>query len=668
MNTRNLLIFLISYVLSFISYLNPYFLILHFIIFLYLIIKKIGIKAYFLGILIFVLRSFLITSFNDLNVDDVFYIYKKSNNYVYLINSKLQKVICYDFINNNLYSKIKIYGYLKEINSSSTPLIFDFKSFLASNNIKYSLEIIEFSLLNSGDSIQNEFFNHFMNNLSEKSNEMINLFLFAKKNNDSFYDNLIDINVVQLVVVSGFHFNLLSKYLEKIKIKYIHIFIIIFFLFYLYLLNFSIPACRAFVMYIFSLINRRYKLFTKSFSFLLTCILFLIFDPYLLLQVSFQLSFLATFLVLIISDFKINSFKMNIYISLGLFPLLVSMQNQINLLGFLYQFLLTIPISFIYMFSWVTLLFPFLDIIYANIVTLFVDLVSLISLKETLAIFPNLGITFIIVYYLYYLVFLCMRHLKIKKGINFSLVMIILIIFFEYQTINIYEEPSVTFLDVGQGDCTLISLGNNKGHILVDTGGSFTYDYATKRIIPYLKANGIRYLDKVIITHDDFDHNGALDSLVNNYDVKEIIDATKVNKVVHNDFVMKNLNKYYDNLSDDNDKSGVFIFSLCDYIFLLMGDASINIENKIIENNNLDIDIIKIGHHGSNTSSSYEFLEEIKGNIALISVGKYNNYGHPHKEVLKNLNDLNYRVLRTDLNGTIRIRKNRISLGNINKI
>ena len=118
--------------------------------------------------------------------------------------------------------------------------------------------------------------------------------------------------------------------------------------------------------------------------------------------------------------------------------------------------------------------------------------------------------------------------------------------------------------------------------------------------------------------------------------------------------------KEYDN---ENDNSNVIYTELNGYKFMFMGDASINTEKEILDNYNLpDIDVLKVGHHGSKTSSSKEFINEINPKYSIISVEKNNRYGHPNKEVLDNLNDT--KVYRTDKQGSImfKIKNNRLKV------
>ena len=208
---------------------------------------------------------------------------------------------------------------------------------------------------------------------------------------------------------------------------------------------------------------------------------------------------------------------------------------------------------------------------------------------------------------------------------------------------------SVSFINVGQGDACLIQKGTTA--ILIDTGGSIYKDIANECLIPYFKKNQIYDIDLVITTHNDFDHNGALPELVNNFKVDEVVTNKSSFPLSVNGIVINNLNnKIHDN---DNDNTLVLDFKMWDKRFLIMGDASIKVEKEILSYyKNIDCDYLKVGHHGSNTSTSDAFIKKVTPKEAIISVGQ-NYYGHPHKSVLDILERNNVKIRRTDLEGTI---------------
>ena len=174
-------------------------------------------------------------------------------------------------------------------------------------------------------------------------------------------------------------------------------------------------------------------------------------------------------------------------------------------------------------------------------------------------------------------------------------------------------------------------------------------------------------MHKRMYPHGDFDHIGESINLVNNFKVDNVI----LNCGPYNDLNVlkeKNINYYtcvnrVDNLyflqtkiyNDENEDSNVIYTSINNHKFLFMGDADISKEKDILDKYNIsDIDVLKVGHHGSKTSSSKEFINRINPEYSIISVGKNNKYGHPNKEVLNNLEKS--KIYRTDLNGSIMIK------------
>ena len=185
---------------------------------------------------------------------------------------------------------------------------------------------------------------------------------------------------------------------------------------------------------------------------------------------------------------------------------------------------------------------------------------------------------------------------------------------------------------------------------------------------PVLKKNGVKKINYLILTHGDFDHMGESINLVKDYKVdkvifncgeynyleKELIKTLKKKNIKYYSCINKLDNLYFLNTkeySNENDNSNVIYTEINNYKFLFMGDASSEREKDILNEYNLDnIDVLKVGHHGSKTSSSELFINSINPRYSIISVGK-NNYGHPNTDVLKVLN--NSKIYRTDKCGNI---------------
>ena len=244
----------------------------------------------------------------------------------------------------------------------------------------------------------------------------------------------------------------------------------------------------------------------------------------------------------------------------------------------------------------------------------------------------------------------------------------------------------IYFIDVGQGDSCLI-LTKLDTSILIDAGGSETYDVGENILLPYLLSRRITKIDYIICSHFDTDHCGGIKTILENIKVKNLIiskqkeeykNFTEIVKIANerdvNIIVIKAKDKikfdktaYIDVLyptkdlkhPDINNNSLVVKFISENLSILFTGDIEKTAEENILNMNyskkELKADILKVAHHGSSTSSSYEFLEAVSPKIALIGVGKNNTFGHPSDITIKNLQKLNVKIYRTDKNGEIEI-------------
>ena len=201
-----------------------------------------------------------------------------------------------------------------------------------------------------------------------------------------------------------------------------------------------------------------------------------------------------------------------------------------------------------------------------------------------------------------------------------------------------------------------------------------------------MKSEGIKSIDYMILSHGDADHMGDAINYINKMDVNNVIfncggfneleldlikllDDKKIKyyecidelNIYKNKLYFMNSNDY----GNENDNSSVIYTELNNYRFLFMGDAGVDVEQDLIDKYNLqNVDILKVGHHGSNTSSGEEFINAVKPKYSIISVGRKNRYGHPNKEVLENLKET--KIYRTDIDGSIlfKIKNNKLKIEN----
>lgn len=208
----------------------------------------------------------------------------------------------------------------------------------------------------------------------------------------------------------------------------------------------------------------------------------------------------------------------------------------------------------------------------------------------------------------------------------------------------------VSFINVGQGDSILIR--DRSTVVLLDTGGNISFDMAEEVLIPYLRKQRIYHIDCLIASHHDFDHIGAKDSLEANFDVRDFVDSKDRFPLTVGNITFQNWNIYP--AQEENDASLVIQTEFMGKKWVFTGDAPTEIEKRILRDGiDVDCDILKIGHHGSITSTSTEWLLATSPEEAVISVGTGNSYGHPNEEVLLRLKGLGIRIRRTDQEGTI---------------
>ena len=234
---------------------------------------------------------------------------------------------------------------------------------------------------------------------------------------------------------------------------------------------------------------------------------------------------------------------------------------------------------------------------------------------------------------------------------------------------------SINIIDVGQGDCILISTPENK-NILIDGG-----DENSERVIKsYLKKRKIKKLDIVIATHFDKDHIGSLDYIIDKFNIGKVYTSKDIDKSqAYNNLIKscrnKNLNfeilKKGDKIRITKDINIIVLnpsyiqenknlnsiainLSYINMDFLFTGDCEESNEVDMINSYDLEnVDFLKIAHHGSSSSSSDKFIKETSPDIAVISCGYKNQYGHPHKSTLDTLNKYKVKTFRTDINGDL---------------
>ncbi|MCR0327881.1 competence protein ComEC [[Clostridium] innocuum] len=232
-----------------------------------------------------------------------------------------------------------------------------------------------------------------------------------------------------------------------------------------------------------------------------------------------------------------------------------------------------------------------------------------------------------------------------------------LLVLFVYAPFSSYLNPfgEVLMIDVGQGDCTLITLPFHQGAVMIDIMGSRYRNIPKEVVVPIVKAKGYQKLDALILTHDDFDHSGGKEQLLQELAVARIVD-TKKTAVPLKGFPLAFLLTDYQG-TDTNDNSIITYMQTETLDALFMGDAGSDAEEALLQCYELqDVHVLKAGHHGSSTSSSPAFLHALQPQLALISAGRNNRYHHPSSEVLQRMQQERIHPLVSAWDGAISIR------------
>ena len=620
--------------------------------------------------------------------------YKKSKDKTTIWVKGKEKVLVnyYSDINVSYGDYIYVYGVFKKPKENGNFNLFNYKRYLLSNKINYVVTASKITVIKKNDNVFYTLKNNLLRKIenANKSKGYILAFLYADKSliEKDVYTKYQKIGVSHLFAVSGMHVSLISivllKLLNKIKERKRYIIVSIFLSIYLFLTNFTISMVRATFQFILFFINKSFKLNIDNSNLVLFLFsILVIINPYNIYNIGFLFSFIISFTLircskLIKGKFIIKSLKTSLISFFSSMPVLINNFFEVNFLGIILNIIYIPFVSYIlFPLSLVTVLFPSLDNILYMFISHFEKITDFFSNIKFLSFsICKMNIFLIIMYYLIFIYIL-----KRKKKLIYKIIIVIISLIFLINNGRIVNNE-VSILDVGQGDSSLIRLKNK--NILIDTGGNINYDISKNILIPYFKSVGIKKIDYLVLTHGDYDHMGEAINLVENFKVEKVIfncgEFNDLEKKLIKVLDKKNT-KYYScikelNIDDnklyflntkeydnENDNSNVIYTELNGYKLMFMGDAGIEKEKDILGKYNLsNIDVLKVGHHGSKTSSSRTFIDEINPKYSIISVGKNNRYGHPNKEVLNTLEDS--KIYRTDQDGSIifKIKNNKLKI------
>ena len=651
--------FLIALVLLLVSFIYPYLIIGLIIYLIFVGIKTKYLKPIFLLIFVVLIISGIINVLKQNNKKNSYYgVVESISSDYYIISDGLIRIKAYDkkhtyIPSDYVYIEIDIYDDNKSYDSDM-----DSSLYLLSNNIYYQGRVKNSKYIKKSFSIgyiRYCILDYLEAKLSTESFKYVSSLIF---NNNLLDDNIKDsysvLGISHILAISGLHILILFKLLSYILLKlfkyYKSLIPITIISLYVIIIGCPLSALRALLFLILSSLNNYGNIkYTKLDILSITFIIMILLNPFSAYSYGFILSFLVSF-ILIVNKELFNdkglkkAIKDYIIIFLGILPIIVNISNKISVLSIIFSPILSSIVSFILIpLSYLLCIAPQLDIIFKCIFIFINFLVEEMSLVSIIIHSQSFNIFMIIIYYFLfgYLIIGLLKKSYIRPIGYLSL---FLFLFLNLKYLN--PLTRVVFIDVGQGDSALICDKHNNANILIDAYSSYNY----------LKSEGIDRLDYLILTHSDNDHLGDYEKIINDFNVKVVLypmfddgfkdisfKARSIGIKNGYSFKIGNINGLcigpIEKYDDSNSNSLVFKINIYNTSFLFTGDMTKKEEQDLIGlySNVLDSDILKVGHHGSNTSTSEDFLYLVSPIYSVISVGKYNYYGLPHDEIVNRL-------------------------------
>lgn len=518
----------------------------------------------------------------------------------YVAKNQRTRVLVQSDLDLNFKDQIQVDS-LEPIHTDDNFTLFSFTKYNASKNVFYKTKSIR--ILKKSTSLKSKLYAY----ISSQKNSKVLLSLYYGIHEDTI-DEIYTMLGYGYISAYFIVFNLLKRKYEDKKIRIsLLILSILFGSFFVFTLSLT-----RFILY-----QINYLFFkSKSDQIGFTILCFSILYPTQVLSISFVLPILLQLVSYFCTEHKWIVQKM------VLISVLFIYFKKVDIVSFL--------------------LFNLLRKLYGCVFLLGMFIPDFLTLKiPSLTIHYAPQFVFIFIFIVVYIQ--CLKYFKWKYMILF------LIPFLEVFCNPFFQ---VYTLNIGQGDCSVIVEPFYKSVVMIDCGQSLYRDNVERIIFPFLENKNIHTIDTLILTHADFDHSGGYDRLKEKVKIKQVIKDSKDKVNVEYPFYLllqERISK------DENDSSIISYFTYDHLNYLFMGDASKEIEKQLMDTYDLKADVIKVGHHGSNTSSDAAFLDSLDCKIALISAGYKNKYDHPSTETLKTLDHLHIHTFCTSTDGSIAI-------------
>lgn len=590
--------------------------------------------------------------------------------YKITINGR-EKIICYykssyDY-NFKLGTKVKIYGDLYKPQNNTIPNTFNYKSYLNNHYIYHLMKAHKIILFKNKISLIYQIKNYINQRIENYKyvKDYLKAFILGDKTELEEYQVYQKNGVAHLFALSGMHVGLLSSFIlfffKKSKLK--NVIVILFLLLYSQIVNYSASMNRSILFFILIIINQKRDLNIKTIDILLLTIsLLIIGNPLIIYDLGFIYSVAATTGLILGNKYYRHHYFFNLLIVSTLaflftLPITLSFNYEFNVLS-IFNNLIVVPIItfLIYPFCLLCFILSFLE----PILFLFIQLLELINnfldSLRIMIIIPKINMFYYAFYYILLYLFIKSNNYKLLL-INMALILCLKIKPFLDNNTYVY------YLSVGQGDSTLIY--NKKETILIDTGGLYNFNISDNTI-KFMKSLGLNHIDLLLLTHGDSDHIKDATNIIDNYHIKNVmLNNNQYNKlekeIIKTDVHL--VKKYHSQMNfriynnyvgkDENASSIICSLKINNYYLLFMGDAPIEEEKIFLKKYHNKTTILKLGHHGSKTSTDYNILKQINPQVGIISSGLNNIYHLPSKSTIYLLKKLKIKYYDTQDFGTI---------------
>ncbi len=569
--------------------------------------------------------------------------------------------------------EVLIEGNVYKPDAKEIPHVFDYEKYLLAKNITASIYAESITVLNKHHDLRlwrHNVLSYIGKIYDGETEQFIKALVFGENEfSDEMNDVLRELNVAHLFALSGMHVGLIVLFLKGI-LRHLRLredrvmkLTLIFLIVYAWLTGFRITMMRAILLYtgVFVL-KQKHMAFSKLDVTVFTYLLFLLYNPFQLHMIGFQLSFLVVIVILLSKrlfeekDMLTRIVGLSVLATAAALPILSASDDALNM-GFILANMVFTPFLSCVLLpgTYIVLLAPMLSPVYEGLTDVFLYAVQ--SLKMMSFSVPVM-LSKPWVKCMYWLVFLLMMMRIRTCATMFKRMGVLLVVIAMLSSMpRMIIGTRVIVFDVNQGDAIFIE--SDACAMLIDTGKDDDYD----ALLTFFSKEKISRLHALVLTHDHADHTGETSDLMGQMTVDQVFTnkkSTYPGTVLEEGDVLtcgdlRFLVVHGDMKSDNENNNSLVLYGrIGSENWLFASDIEAAAETLILNKGRLDVDVLKVAHHGSASSTSNAFLQAIDPSYAIVSLGKNNRYGMPDDDVMRRLSRV-ARVSRTDEDGSVMV-------------